>query len=425
MEESPPHDKSPPRGDVRPRAPLRVTMVIQRFRPYFSGQGVQLEELSRALARRGVEVTVLTAIRGADAPLFEAGDGYGVRRLRCDRVGGAAVGGRLRSPTFALRAAIDLWSRRREIDLVHVHGVNDALYTAWAFGRALGVPVLLELTLTGADDPAAVRGARSRLAALRTAIYRRLDGYAAISPQLAEAARAGGVPPERLRTIPQGVDLERHRPSADRAALRRALGFAENGPLLVFLGSLVERKGIDVLLAAFARIHAREPAARLVLVGRDRFADDPAAEAFVRRALGALPATASASVARVGVRDDAERFLQAADLFLFPSRREGFGTAIVEAMACGLPCVVAELPGITDFIFSTPAGGAEGIVVPQEDPAALANAALDLLTAPERSRALGGAARARVAERFGIDAVAEQYLSLYAALLGGAGDAAP
>ncbi len=407
------------RGDARPHAPLRVTMVIQRFRPYFSGQGVQLEELSRALARRGVDITVVTAVRDGDAPLAEASGGYRVRRLRCDLVGGPALGRRLWSPTFALRAAIDLWSRRREIDLVHVHGVNDALYTSWVLGRALGFPVVFELTLMGADDPAAVRGSRNRFSALRYAIYRRQDGYVAISPQLADAARAGGVPSDRLRTISQGVDLERHRPCADRTAQRRALGLAEDGPLFVFLGSLVERKGIDVLLAAWARIHAREPAARLVLVGRDRFADDPAAEAFLRRAMEALPAQAAAAVARVGVRDDAARFLQAADVFLFPSRREGFGTAIIEAMACGLPCVVAELPGITDFIFSNPPDAAGGIVVPQEDAGALAGAALALRAAPERARALGVAARARAAERFGIDAVAEQYLALYGELLDG------
>ena len=87
-------------------------------------------------------------------------------------------------------------------------------------------------------------------------------------------------------------------------------------------------------------------------------------------------------------------------------------------MACGLPCVVTELPGITDFIFSESTEAAGGIVVRQEDPVALADAALELLADPERARALGAAARARAAERFAIDAVADQYLSLYAALLG-------
>jgi glycosyltransferase involved in cell wall biosynthesis len=410
-------EESPALGKARPRGRLRVTMVIQRFRPYFSGQGVQLEQLSRALSRRGVDVTVLTAIRNADAPREEAADGYRVRRLRCDLVGNAALRRRLWSPTFALRAATDLWSRRREIDLVHVHGVNDALYAAWAFARARRLPVVFELTLMGADDPAAVRDSRNHFSAVREALYRRMDGYVAISPQLADAAREGGVPRERLRTIPQGVDLERYRPGTDRMALRRALGLDGDGPVVAFLGSLVERKGIDLLLAAWARIHARQPSAHLVLVGRDRFEDDATADAFLRRAFEVLPASASRSVTRVGVRHDAERFLQAADVFLFPSRREGFGTAIIEAMACGLPCVVAELPGITDFIFSGSSQAAGGIVVRQEDAVALADAALELLANPERARALGAAARARAAERFAIDAVADQYLSLYAALL--------
>jgi glycosyltransferase involved in cell wall biosynthesis len=397
--------------------PLRVTMVIQRFRPYFSGQGVQLEELSRALSRRGVDVTVLTAIRDRDAPPEEATHGYRVRRLRCDLVDIAALRRRLWSPTFALRAAIDLWSRRRGIDLVHVHGVNDALYASWAFARARRLPVVFELTLMGADDPATVRNSRNHFSALRGALYRRMDGYVAISPQLADAARAGGVPPERLRTIPQGVDLERYRPVADRAALRRALGLEGDGPLVAFLGSLVERKGIDVLLAAWARIYRRQPTARLVLVGRDRFDDDATARDFLRRALDALPGAAGRSVTRAGVRDDAERFLQAADVFLFPSRREGFGTAIIEAMACGLPCIVSELPGITGFIFSESPEAGGGVVVRQEDPAALADAALAVLADPERARVLGAAGRARAAERFAIDAVADQYLSLYAELL--------
>jgi len=391
-------------------------MIIQRFRPYFSGHGVQVEELSQALARRGVDVTVLTAMRNGDAPSEEVGRGCRVRRLRCDLVGGPALRRRLWSPTFAVRAAADLWSRRSEIDVVHVHGVNDALYTAWLFARARRVPIVFELTLTGADDPATVRLSSNRFSALRYGIYRRMDGYVAISPQLADAARAAGISPDHLQTIPQGVDVERYHPREDRAALRGALGFPEHVPLLAFLGSLIERKGIDVLLAAWARIHAREPSARLLLVGRDRFEHDPAAQAFLERQLDALPAAAAGAVARLGVREDAERFLQAADVFLFPSRREGFGTAIVEAMACGLPCVVAEIPGISDFIFSG-TKDADGIVVPQEDPIALADAALGLLADRERARVIGAAARARARERFAIDRVAARYLALYAELL--------
>ena len=79
--------------------------------------------------------------------------------------------------------------------------------------------------------------------------------------------------------------------------------------------------------------------------------------------------------------------MQAADVFVFPSRREGFGTVMVEAMACGLPCVVTELPGITDFIFG--ASGERGVIVQQEDDRALAAAVVSVLADPARSARIG------------------------------------
>jgi glycosyltransferase involved in cell wall biosynthesis len=413
---------------------LRVVMVIQRFRPSFSGQGVQVEELARALVRRGVEVTVLAAMRRGEAAPEERSDGVTIRRLRCDLLGSrdSRLGRRLWSPTFALRTFLHLLRDRRGVDFVHVHGANDALYAAWLFGRLLRVPVLFELTLVGADDPETIRNSKNWFAAARYAVYRRFPGYVAISPALAETYRNAGLPGCRLRMIPQGVDLGKYRPADDRPSLRRDLGVSERDPLFVFLGSLVARKGIDVLLGAWERIHRGSPSAQLLLVGVDRFPGDREAERFLRECLTALSPSALTRVRRLGVRDDAERFLQIADVFLFPSRREGFGTAIIEAMASGVPCVVAALPGITDYIFAaaverpSAARGAvpDGLVVPQEDPGALAEAALELLSGPERAAAIGAAGRARVREQFDIERIAEQYLSWYAALLRGSGSGA-
>jgi glycosyltransferase involved in cell wall biosynthesis len=104
-------------------------------------------------------------------------------------------------------------------------------------------------------------------------------------------------------------------------------------------------------------------------------------------------------------------------VFVFPSRREGFGSAIVEAMACGLPCVVADLAGITDYIFPAPSEASGGVVVPQQDPEAVARAVTALLEDPDRASKLGDRARARAAACFGIDRVAQQYLSAYAAVV--------
>jgi glycosyltransferase involved in cell wall biosynthesis len=387
-------------------------MVIQRFRPYFSGQGVQVEELCKALARRGVESTILTAACAPDAGVEEH-SGYRIERLRC----GPAAPPRphLWSPVFAMRALARLWQLRERIDLVHVHALTDALYAARLFGRLRRAPVLFEMTLLGADDPLTVQSTQNLFPRLRYALYRGCDGYVAISPALARRYEEAGLEPKRLRMIPQGVDIERFSPVTDKRELRRRLGLPEEAPLLAFVGSLIERKGIDVLLAAWERVHRARPEARLLLVGRERFPEDPGAERFLERHLGRLDAAAAKHVLRVGVQDRTEAFLQAADAFVFPSRREGFGSAIIEAMACGLPCVVAEIPGITDYIFRASVPG--GVVVPQEDPRAVAEAVLALLEDPARASATGRAARERAVEGFALERIAKSYLDFYCELL--------
>jgi glycosyltransferase involved in cell wall biosynthesis len=406
-----------PLGDsIRGAKPARVAMVIQRLRPYFSGQGVQVEELCRELARRNSEVVIVTAVRGQHPPIEEV-NGYRVRRIRSDIPGVPATATRTRfwAPIFALRNFMYLLRHRRSIDVVHVHTFHDALYTSWAFCRLTRRPILFEMTLLGTDDPMAVRQSRNFLHRLRYAIYRRCDGYVAISAALAESYRREGMPDDLLRIIPQGVDTERFCPSAAGGALREKLGLPPDTPVLVFVGSLIERKGIDVLLAAWRQIHRSYPTAHLLLVGKNDFPEDAGASRFLADQVAALEPGAAENLHQIGLVEDVETYLQAADIFLFPSRREGFGTVMVEAMACELPCVVAEMPGITDSIFT--AGNAAGIVVQQEDHGALAAATEQLLASPERAREIGRAARQRVAQVFGIETIADAYLDFYADVL--------
>jgi len=404
-----------PSPDAPPH-PLRVVMIIQRLRPYFSGQGVQVEGLCRELARQGVEATILTAVRGRHAGREQA-NGYVIRRLRCDVPGLPFTGRttRIWAPVFGLRALAWLWRRRHEIDLIHVHALTDALYGARWVARRAGIPLLFEMTLVGEDDPRTVREGTHRLAAARWRAFADCDGYVALSPDLVSRYREVGLPEDRLWLIPQGVDTDRFGPAADPASVRRALGMVDEwmeAPLLVFVGSLVRRKGLDVLLRAWELVHDRHPEARLALVGKRDF-EDARARDFVDGCLSRLPSPARDAVSMPGRRDDPERWLQAADLFVFPSRREGFGTVIVEAMACGLVCVVAELEGITDFIFA----GDEAEVVPQEDPEALAGAVVALLGSETRRRRMGERARRRASEAFGFSRIAERYLDCYGTLL--------
>jgi glycosyltransferase involved in cell wall biosynthesis len=401
---------------TRSPKPPGVAMVIQRLRPYFSGQGVQVEELCRELARRDGSVLIVTSVRGQHPPVEEI-DGYRVCRLRSDIPGIRSTAARTRfwAPIFALRTLTCLWRRRRVIDVVHVHTLHDALYTSWVFCRLTGRPLIFEMTLLGVDDPQSVLRERHLLYRLRRAIFRRCDAYVAISSALAESYRQAGMPLDRLRLIPQGVDTARFCPSEQRPALREKLGLPVQAPLLAFVGSLIERKGIDIVIAAWQQIHSSYPQAHLLLVGKDQFPDDDEAARYLAEQLGTLAPSAAENLHRVGLTENVEAYLQASDIFLFPSRQEGFGTVMVEAMACALPCIVAEMPGITDTIFSDDAGN--GIVVPQEDPAALARAAKVLLADPQRARSVGQAARQRAVQAFGIEKIADAYVELYSDLL--------
>ena len=380
----------------------RVAMVIQRFRPMFSGQGEQLELLCQVLARRGLELTIVTP--GHGPTVTEEIDRYRVVRLRPDMPLGVRVGGRGHGPAFAIRT-LGYLSTHPVFDLVHVHALTDALYASWLWCRWHRKPLLFEMTLIGADDPVSVMASRNRLAGLRRALFRRCDGYVAISPALEQRYREAGFPEDKVRVVAQGVDVGRFRPVEDRAGVRRQLHLPATGPLLIFVGSLIHRKGIDVLLRAWRDVHAAWPDAHLLLVGRDHFDDDTKATAFLADRLAGLPGGAADHVRQLGVRDDVDRLLQGADLFVFPSRQEGFGTVMIEAMACGLPSIVTELPGITDFIFGD--DGEAGTVVAQEDHRAIVSAVHDTLSDPARATQIGRRARSRVVNHFDIERIAD------------------
>ena len=397
-------------------------MVIQRFRPSFSGQGVQLEALVRELAGRGIEATIYTVAPPGVRSGLEACPGYSIRRLRV----GLLPGRRPWMPVFAARVLLALMRDRP--DVVHVHTLTDGLYGAWVYSRLFRIPLIFEMTLLGDDDPISVRANPSRPRALRWRMYRSCDGYVAMSRAFHEPYRQAALPADRLRLIPQGVDTERFRAVDEqhRARTRRQLGVEPDAPLVVFVGSLLHRKGIDVLLRAWVAINVRQSHAHLLLVGNDTFEADSPEHELLRRCLAELPAAARDRVHRLGLREDTDALIGAADVFVLPTRREGFGSAIIEAMACALPCVVTELPGITDFIFASPTsanlelgGDVDGVVVAQEDPQQLAEAVGGLLADAALRSVLGQAARARVSQRFDIRTVATSYLSLYDELRGG------
>jgi glycosyltransferase involved in cell wall biosynthesis len=211
------------------------------------------------------------------------------------------------------------------------------------------------------------------------------------------------VPPSKVARIFNPIDLAKWS-AVDRSQAREILGIATDAEVAIWHGRVeIRQKGLDVLLDAWEQV-CRERERRnllLLLVGSGADAKTLHRQIAARR---------SRSVRWVDefVRDqDAiRRYLSAADLYVFPSRYEGFPVAPIEAMACGLPVAAANVHGIPDILEGGEAAG--GLVVPQEDAVALASAIGRLLDDKALRQELGERARRRVESCFSLESIGKQ-----------------
>ncbi len=219
-----------------------------------------------------------------------------------------------------------------------------------------------------------------------------------------------GVPAGRIAPISTPGDPHTWTP-APRGEPRAAAGIPAGARVAVWHGRVdIAQEGLDVLLEAWARVaeERRGRDVRLGQVGSDRGAG--ALRALVR----ARPPSGLTWIDRF-VHDRAvlRRYLSAADVYVFPSRHEGFPVAPVEAMACGLPVVATDAPGVPDILDGGEASG--GVVVPRDDPHALARALGRALDDPAWCREVGRRARRRAESAFSLDAIGGQLRSLLCA----------
>ena len=299
----------------------------------------------------------------------------------------------------AMRNDVDLRAVRRlekafcEYDaaIVHLH-TGRAAWLGGMAARRVGVRAIA----TRRMDRRVRRNPKTRL------LYSHLvDAVAAISPSVAESLAAGGVARGKIRIIPSVVDPQDLVPNTPRADVRESQGVASDAMVLLVLASLIRRKGIDVLLDAL-KLLARGGVTPQVWV---------AGEGPERNRLEIQAASngLSGSVQFLGFRQDVPDLLNACDVVVVPSRREGLGVCVLEAMAAGQPVVASAVGGIPFALRDDK----EGLCVPSDDPAALADALGRVVRDPDLRRRLAAAGRRRIDARFRPDAMVAAYESLY------------
>ena len=228
---------------------------------------------------------------------------------------------------------------------------------------------------------------------------RAVAAVAAISTGVREELRAAGVAKERIRVIPSGVEPPGGLPGeAGRRAARARFGVADDRIAIGIVAVLERRKAHDILFHALAACTSKSRIVCLVC-----------GDGSERVALERLAAELAIEVRFLGEQRQVADVLAALDVFVLPSRAEGLGVAILEAMAMALPVVASRVGGIPDAVIDRDTG----LLVPPEDTGALA-AAIDRLVADEdERRRLGERGRARVLAEFSLARSAERYEALY------------
>jgi glycosyltransferase involved in cell wall biosynthesis len=196
----------------------------------------------------------------------------------------------------------------------------------------------------------------------------------------------------RVALIYNGIDADRF-----AAATPAGLDLPEGSFTVGYVGRLDPEKGADLVPDAWARIADALPDAHLVIAGAGK------SEREMRARLGDSP-----RVRWPGFRRDVAELMNALDLLIVPSRSEAFGLAAAEAMACGVPVVAARVGGLPEVVID----GEQGVLVPPEDPAALAKAVIALARDPERRAAMGRAGRERVRAAFSLERTLDGYEAL-------------
>jgi phosphatidylinositol alpha-mannosyltransferase len=371
-------------------SPLRIALVAEDYYPQLGGVPEHVHHLARELDGLGHHTTIVTSKMREQG----AGSGEPVQHSDVRRIGTSLViyanGGVARVTVgWRLTARFEALFRKERFDVVHVHGgLNPTLglvapRAAW---RA-GIPVVATFHTW---FPRSIG-----LRLLHGPFQRMLDRHAAtiaVSGAARDAMARYFTAPWEI--IPNGVDTTFFRPGSGRASA---------GPRLLWLGRIEPRNDLGTVLAAMPRILERHPAAHLTVVG-----DGPWRRSMERAARRLGPCVEFAGYVNGG----RPGFYCGADVYLCPTTRASFGVTLLEAMACGTPLVVSDIPAFRDL-----AAPAQAVFAPLGDPDAWGEAVNALIDDTERRETMAREGR-RVAERHAWPLVAQRVLGVYRRVTG-------
>lgn len=230
------------------------------------------------------------------------------------------------------------------------------------------------------------------------------DNYIAISNRIKAVLVDDGISERRIFVVHSGIDPERFK-QANGDHLRSEFDIKDNEKIVINVAHLAGHKGQKYLIQAIPHVLAKLPNIRFFIVGRGELMDELQAQAS---ALGL-----KRQLVFTGFRSDVGAFYNVADLCVMSSIEEGLGTAVLDAMACGIPVVATRAGGLPEIVRD----GQTGRLVAPADPLALAEGIIDLLRHPELAEAMADQGRAAVGQCFSLQVMVDKNIEVYRKIL--------
>ena len=387
---------------------MRICVITTCF-PRWSGDGQCgfIWEAARAIAHQGVQVRVVAMHSPGTRPR-EHMNGIEVLRPQywwpesweiLRKEGGGLPATLRKYPQgffqvipFTLVHALVTARCARDCDLIHAHWTLSAAAAclgSWVHHR----PILV--TVHGSDIFQVTKYPVG--AWLTKNVLLHCDRITAVSSALMEATITIGINPEKIQVISNGVDTNRFVPPANE----------NRNNTILYVGSLIERKGVKYLLSAMPELFRSFPHYRLVLVG------EGPQYPMLRRLVNSLGIAEKVTFLGFQPQDQVRTWMQQARLLILPSLEEAQGVVLLEALACGTPVIASQVDGIPEVI--TPD---VGILVPPANSIALFEAIRSILRSPRRWVDMSHRARERAVKYYDWDRIASQFAGLYQSMTG-------
>lgn len=393
---------------------LKICIFTETYYPIIGGGENQARSLGEALVNKGNSVIVLT--RRTD-PSMNSIERFGdITVYRVPPIGG----GQVNKWGLLLSSFPALINLRHDYDLLFVSGFRRVGIAAVLVSKILNKGCVLKADSLGefSGDYFATGLEKFRLKSssvlfqtflwLQRKILKLADAFVAICTVITDELMTHGVSSEDIVPIPNSVDTTKFFPAdpENKRWLRKKFMISQNERVAIFTGRLVTYKGLPLLLRVWKKIQQEYSDVRLLLLGSGGL-DIHNCEEDLKKYV--LANGLEHSVQFMGSVDNVHEYLQASDIFVFPSENEAFPLSLIEAMACGLPVISTSAGGIKDVLED----GINGLVVKSGDSQHLYDAVSSLITDIPLAKKLGDAALRSVRHKYSEDSVTNKYIELF------------